>query len=417
MNRETVLVIEDNRDMRAFLRNAVLEPDGYQVLLAHDGKAGLGHILEGVPDLILMDLHLPQISGLELMSLLHQKGYQIPTIVISAYGSEESILQAFRLGAKDFLQKPFATDEVRVAIENALTEERLRREKENLTKALALANRRLQQQVQHWMSLHDLAQAVTSTLDESEIFRRVMGNVNHILQVEAGSLLLLEPGGEELRFVVTLQGNAVQFSDFRIKVGQGIAGWVARHGEPLLVPDVENDPRFYKQVDRATGFQSRAILCVPLKAKEHTIGVLEVINKMSGPEKPSFTRGDMDLLKMMASWVSVAVENARLNRAARKAAATQALKQAVTTLAHYINNRLMTFSLEMDALEGEDLFDRESILALMESARQCIREVSAVVGALDRLGEIRTVPYVGAERMIDIEEPLKEQLRRLEERR
>jgi len=417
MNRETVLVIEDNRDMRAFLRNAVLEPDGYQVLLAHDGKVGLEHILEDVPDLILMDLHLPRISGLELMSLLHQKGYQIPTIVISAYGSEDSILQAFRLGAKDFLQKPFATDEVRVAIENALKEERLRREKENLTKALALANRRLQQQVQHWMSLHDLAQAITSTLDEPEIFRRVMGNVNKILQVEAGSLLLLEPDKEELQFAVTLQGDAVQFSDFSIKVGQGIAGWVAQHGEPLLVPDVENDPRFYKKVDHATGFQSRAILCVPLKAKEHTIGVLEVINKLSGPESPSFTRGDMELLKMMASWVSVAVENARLNRAARKAAATQALKQTVTTLAHYINNRLMSFSLEMDSLESDGLLDPDAINSLLDSARQCIREVSAVVSALDRLGEIRTVPYVGTERMIDIEEPLKEQLRRLEERR
>ncbi len=417
MNRETVLVIEDNRDMRAFLRNAVLEPDGYQVLLAHDGKAGLEHILEDVPDLILMDLHLPRISGLELMSLLHQKGYQIPTIVISAYGSEDSILQAFRLGAKDFLQKPFATDEARDAIENALMEERLRREKENLTKALALANRRLQQQVQHWMSLHDLAQAITSTLDEPEIFRRVMGNVNKILQVEAGSLLLLESDKEELQFAVTLQGDAVQFSDFSIKVGQGIAGWVAQHGEPLLVPDVENDPRFYKKVDHATGFQSRSILCVPLKAKEHTIGVLEVINKLSGPESPSFTQGDMELLKMMASWVSVAVENARLNRAARKAAATQALKQTVTTLAHYINNRLMSFSLEMDSLESDGLLDPDAINSLLDSARQCIREVSAVVSALDRLGEIRTVPYVGAERMIDIEEPLKEQLRRLEERR
>jgi GAF domain-containing protein len=139
------------------------------------------------------------------------------------------------------------------------------------------------------------------------------------------------------------------------------------------------------------------------------IGVIEVINKRSGPESPSFTPGDLELLTTLASWVAVAVENARLNRTTQEMAAATALRQAVTTLAHHINNRLMTFSLELDKLEREGPIGH--INAIITSARKSIQEVSAVVKALDRLEEIHTVPYAGTAEMIDIEEALEEQLR------
>jgi len=412
MGQETVLIIEDDADVRAFLRDAILRPAGYRVLTATDGPEGLERALADKPDLLLLDLMLPKFSGLDILSALEQRDCHIPVIVLTAHCSEETILRAFRLGASDFLQKPFTATEVLSAIEKALTEDRLRREKDQLTLSLMRANRRLQQQVHNWIALNNIAQAVVSTLEESEIFRRVMENVNRILQVEAGSLLLLDQETGELEFAVTLKGDAARFSDFRLKLGQGIAGWVAQHDEPLLVPDVRQDPRFYPQVDQFTGFRCRSILCVPLKAKEQVIGVLEVINKRNGPESPSFTPGDLELLTALASWVAVAVENARLNRAAREMAATMALRQAVTTLAHHINNRLMAFSLELDGLEIEGPVDQETISTMIASARRCVQEISAILKALDRLEGIHTVPYVGTAEMIDIEEALEEQLHR-----
>lgn len=413
MSQECVLIIEDAAEMRAFLRDAVLKPAGYRVLTASDGEEGLERALLDKPDVILLDLMLPRLSGLSLLNLLQEQDCCIPTIVLTAYGSEQEILEAFRLGAKDFLQKPFSVDEVWAAIETALAEERLRRERENLTQALAQANQRLQRQVQNWATLNDIAQAITSTLDESDIFQRVMENVSRILQVEACSLLLLDQETGELEFTVTLKGDEARFSDFRLKPGQGIAGWVAQHGKPLLVPDVHQDPRFYVEVDRGTGFSSRSILCVPLKAKGQVIGVLEAINRVGGPEGPKFIQEDLELLTTLASWVAVAVENARLNRATKEVAAVTALRQTVTALAHHINNRLMAFSLELDGLEAEGPVDQETVNAVIASARRSIQEISAVVKALDRLEEIHTIPYVGAAEMLDIEEALKEQLRRL----
>jgi len=411
MSHETVLIVEDDDEIRSFLRDAIVGPAGYRVLTASDGEEGLERALTNKPDLLLLDLMLPRLSGLDLLSQLRERGCHIPTIILTAYGSEEAILKAFRLGAKDFLQKPFGVDDVQTAIGNALTEERLRREKENLTQALAQANRRLQRQVHNWVALHDIAQAITSTLDESEVLRRVMENINHILQVEAGSLLLLDQATGELEFTITLKGDTARFSDLRLKPGQGVAGWVAQHGQPLLVPNVRRDPRFYSQVDRDTGFLCRSILCVPLKAKGQVIGVLKVINKQSELESPSFTQEDLEMLTMLASWVTVAVENARLNRDTREVAATTALRQTVATLAHYINNRLMAFSLELHSLEMEGPTDQKAMSTMIVSARACIREVSGIVKALDRLEEIHTVSYVGTAKMIDIEGTLKEQLR------
>lgn len=403
MERELVLIIEDNRDMRIFLRNGVLEPAGYRVKTAKNGREGLEKALTLAPNLILLDLNLPLVSGLDVLGTLYQRTRQIPAIVITAYGSEQIILKAFRLGAKDFLQKPFTIEEAQTAIENALREERLRREKENLTQALALANRRLQLQVRNWVALHDIAQAITSTREESEIFQRVMENVNRILHVEAGSLLVLDQKTDKLELTVTLSEENVHVSNLCIEPGQGIAGWVAKHGELLLIPDARQDPRFCEDVDQITGRPSRSILCVPLKAQDRVIGALEVINKRSGPESPSFTEGDLKLLTMLASWVAVAVENARLNRATQKLAATRALGQAVTTVSHHVNNRLMAFSLTLDRLEREPSLNQQAMTEMMTSARNCIREVSAIIRALDRLEEIQTVPYVGDTEMLDIE--------------
>ncbi len=414
MSQETVLIVEDDDETRTLLRDVVQAQAGYRVLLATDGQTGLERALVERPDVILLDLMLPRLSGLDLLEYLHRQGSHIPAIVLTAYCSEQEILKAFRLGARDFLQKPVVVKEVLNALERALAEERLRRERENLTRALAQANQRLQQQVQNWATLNDIAQAISSTLEESEIFRRVMENVTRILQVEACSLLLLDQKTNELEFTVTLQGDTARYSPFRLKPGQGIAGWVAQHGEPLLVPDVSQDPRFYTQMDQVTGFRSRSILCVPLKSRERVIGVLEAINKRGEAGDSRFTQADLELLTTLASWVAVAVENAWLNRATKEMAAAAAFKQAVTALAHHINNRLMALSLELDGLEMEGTLTPQALSALTASARRSIQEIAAVVKALDRLEELHTVPYVGSTEMIDIEEQLQEQLRLIE---
>jgi signal transduction protein with GAF and PtsI domain len=337
------------------------------------------------------------------MAELVQAGVEIPTIIITADGHPEQILRAFRMGAKDYLPKPFSMEQMRSALENALAEERLRRERDHLTKALTAANIRQHIQLENWSAVNYIAKTIMSTLEEEEVLRRVMATVNQLLDVEAGSLLLIDQETQShLEFAITLQGDESQMSDIVLQMGQGIAGWVALHGEPLLVPDVRADPRFCQAVDALTGFHSKAILCVPLKSRNRVLGVLEVVNKRSGPESPSFSEEDRQTLTTLAAWVAIAVENARLNRAMQDAAATRALRQMVVTLAHHINNRLMNCSLELDSLEQRQLGNAERAQAMADMSRSCIKRISEIVSALDRVTELRTVPYVGSEDMLDI---------------
>lgn len=402
--QETVLVVEDDVVIRSLLQQALSRPPEYRVLVAADGEEGRWIALHEKPDAMLLDLALPHLNGLELMAELVQAEVEIPTIIITAEDQPEQILRAFRLGAKDYLQKPFSIEQMRSALENALTEERLRRERDHLTKALTAANIRQHKQLENWAALNFIAKTIMSTLEEGEVLRRVMATVNHLLDVEAGSLLLVDQeSNATLNFAVTLQGAEAQISNLSLDLGQGIAGWVALHGDPLLVPDVSADPRFYPVVDLVTGFQSKAILCVPLKVQNRVLGVLELINKRSGPASPSFTDEDRQTLTTLASWVAIAVENARLNRAMQDAAASRALRQVVVALAHHINNHLMNCSLELDSLEHRQLHEGELTTALSGISRGCIQKISEIVTALGKVTELRTVPYVGSEDMLDID--------------
>ena len=399
MDQETVLIVIHDLHVRDFLRETI-RPAGYRVLTAPDGETGLEWALTEQPDVILLDLMLPRLPGLDLMRLLQKHNCHRPVIVLAPQEAERKILSAFHLGAKDFLQAPLTPEAVWAAVENALAEERLRRERENLTWALAQANQRLQQQIQHWRTLDTIAQTITSTLEESEIFRRVIQNITRILQIEACSLLLVDQETGGLELTVTLNENEAQSAAFRLEPGHSIADWVVKCGEPLLVPNIHRDPRCSPLLERRIGFQSRSILCVPLKARGRVIGVIEAINKQGAGE--AFTEEDLKMLTALASWVAIAVENARLNRSARKMAATATLKQTVAAVAHHLNNCLSAFSLELDGLEMTASSDQELVRAIMASARQNIQDVSAIVNALDHLEEIHTVSYAGGTEMLDI---------------
>ncbi len=403
MNQERVLVIEDHDHIRELLREALTAVPYYQISEAGDGAHGLQSALACAPDIILLDLSLPDMSGLEVLERLRETGHSMPVIVITANDQAEAILRAFRLGAQDFLSKPFKLRRLWESMDKALRAERLRREKDRLTRALAKANRSLKRQLDQRVALNYIAKTLISTLDETEVLRRVMATINHLLSVEAGSLLLSDEEAEKLSFVMTLEGSAERFADFKISLGEGIAGWVAQHGQPLLISNVEEDPRFSPLIDKVTGFRTRSILCVPLKTKSRVLGVLEVINKRSENGPAAFTREDLDLLITLASWVTVAVENARLNQSMQDQAAFNALRQTVIALTHHINNVLQVFALELDALEEADIQDPQSVVDFTTSARARMREIINIMKALDEMHELHSVEYAGTMEMLNLE--------------
>lgn len=163
--RETILIIDDNADVRTLLGERVLPGYGYRPLTAPDGQEGLWQIRVHRPDLILLDLRLPDMSGMELLHILSAEGYDIPVILLTAYGSEWIAAQALRLGVQDYIIKPFTVDEVLSSIERALTTRRLRQERNALNDRLRCCRQ----------TLRSLARPDDETSPEGEIGRLLEG--------------------------------------------------------------------------------------------------------------------------------------------------------------------------------------------------------------------------------------------------
>ena len=114
------LIIEDRRENIVFIANNILKPQGYDVITAMDGQTGLLKAKEEKPDLIITDLKLPRMGGLEVLERLGKQGLHIPAIVMTFHGTEDTAVRALRLGARDYLIKPFTIEEMQAALERAL---------------------------------------------------------------------------------------------------------------------------------------------------------------------------------------------------------------------------------------------------------------------------------------------------------
>ncbi len=115
-----ILIIEDRRENIVFVANNILKPLGHDVITAMDGQTGLERAQEDIPDLIITDLKLPRMNGLEILDRLQKRGIFIPAIVMTFHGTEDTAVQALRLGARDYLVKPFSVEEMHAALDRAL---------------------------------------------------------------------------------------------------------------------------------------------------------------------------------------------------------------------------------------------------------------------------------------------------------
>ena len=154
-----------------------------------------------------------------------------------------------------------------------------------------------------------LSSVVNSSLDINEVLNSSMRFVEEMMNAEASAIFELDHEREELFFRVARGGSTARTKEVRMKMGEGVVGWVARSGEPLLVPDTTREERFSDKVDRHTGFKTRSIAALPIRNRGRIVGVLEVLNKR-GPHP--FDEEDVQVLTLAANQIGIAMENARL---------------------------------------------------------------------------------------------------------
>jgi len=340
------LIVDDEVETVEMI-SFLLESQGYAVIPAYSGMEALKILQQGIQepvrsmppiDLVILDVRIPDVDGHEICQAIKQDSHlkYIPVIMVTGLGSVEDKARGLAIGADDYVSKPFKAAELVARVKAMLRVRAMEQELLQHTRELA--------------ALNEINKAITSSLDSDQILSQTMHSIRGILHVEAGSLLLLDEDSGLLEFKKILRGSQERIVGFKLKLGEAIAGHVAQQGEPLLVLNAQNDPRFRPCIDEAIGLVTRSILCVPLKVKDKIIGAIEVINKLDG----QFDENDLWLLNYMAGSVAIALENARLytelSDFARELEKSQAqlvlaeklaaMGRLAASIAHEINNPL-----------------------------------------------------------------------------
>ena len=213
----------------------------------------------------------------------------------------------------------------------------------------ALLRQKTDRQEVEFGLVSDIGNSITSSLNLDDIASSVADSIRGSLGVECISIGLLEQSGERLEFIQSIMDSRFQkLQRVQLRIGEGIAGWVAKNDTHAIVNDVSNDDRFYAEFDAQTGFTTRSILCVPLRMENEVIGVIEAINKTQG----SFDNLDLRLLKSITGPLAIAIQNARLHNSV----ITE--KRRVETIFASMSEGLLTANHERKITATNDALER-----------------------------------------------------------
>ncbi|MEW6684690.1 MAG: diguanylate cyclase [Candidatus Edwardsbacteria bacterium] len=310
----TVLIADEDK-LFVLTLSHVLSTHGHKVILVSKASQAITVVERGEVDVGLLDVILASKRDLFLLKAIRQADSDLPLILSVSKTIPEEIRKKLRQGLYDYINKPFGHEELISAVERAVERRRLNLENK------ALLND-LQERVKELSTLNIIAKTLNSTLKLKEVLDIIMNEIKELVKAEAWSILMIDEKTNELVFEVAMGEKGEQVKEIRLKIGQGVAGWVAQEGKPIVVQDVEKDQRFYKGVDEKTKFKTKSILAIPLISRGKIIGVVEIINK-SGSQP--FTEKDLELVQRLTEHAGVAIENARLYEKVERLAITDDL--------------------------------------------------------------------------------------------
>ncbi len=263
----------------------------------------------------------------------------------------------------------------------------------------------LQQYNRNLALLNRVSQTLIATLDLPHILERLLRAAVAVADAEDSSVWLWDEDqpGELVCRAILHQGEFSLPSDLRLGPGQGVAGWVAQKGQSAVVSAARDDPRFFPGVDQQIDFHTTSLLAVPLTMRDHTHGVLEVVNKKGAqPEglAQDFTADDRVLVEMLAASAAIAIDNARLIEALRRygmelETRNQDLDSFAHTVAHDLKNPLAFMVGYAEVLEEDaSSMPAEAVRRYLRTIAQNGRKMTNIIDELLLLAGVRKIKQV-----------------------
>ena len=304
VTNEKIILIDDEKRMCDSL-GALLSNAGFQIDTFQSSTEAVNTIRNSKVDLIISDIKMPELDGLALLRIIKEVDDDIPVILMTAYASLDSAVEAISLGAYDYLMKPVEFTQLELAVRRALEKRRSDLNRLRLMEELKISNLILQRRINELNALYEAGKSIGSTANLKELLRQIVALASNVTEARIGSIMLLDEKRESLTIEAAIGLEKSVIETTRLPIGESISGYVAKNGEPLIISDVEHDDRFHRINKEKYGEAS--LLCAPLKIKNKVIGVINMANKQNGG---SFSKNDLRLLTTFASQAAVAVDDA-----------------------------------------------------------------------------------------------------------
>ncbi len=281
-NPVRVLIVEDDPMVSSFCAR-LLQMKGYTVRTAFNGREALDILQTHQFDLVLTDLQMPEMGGMALLREMRNHYPDIDTIMFTAYATVETAREALKMGAFDYLTKPFSVDELERTVRRAVEWRRVRQERQRLSEVVAL---------------YEISQTFTSTLDTETAVREIVELLWRRFSPAALSLSLVHPDDKELELLAHRGASPHTAVGARVPIRQGVCCEALFEGHARLVDNPEAvDPSH--------------VVRLVLRSNDQPVGIL---NLSRAPDQPAFDGDDRTLLAICASQIAASLDNSRLYR-------------------------------------------------------------------------------------------------------
>jgi K+-sensing histidine kinase KdpD len=296
---EHILLVESDPQICQLIADQTLSPLGYRVDVFASASPLIGDFEKYSPDLVITNLYLPGISGKDLMVALTAQGINVPFIVITPKGHEIDALQAFRLGAVNFLSTPIREAEVVNVVEDTLRQLRRRNELENYSRQLDQTKVGMERRVRDFTEIFSISKLVSSIANQQLIYEKITNAAFQVTEADTAWMLVFEGKNERFILRACLNTDEAMHSMIKLPYEDGISSIVALSGQVVSIHGES-----LKQFKLPNGVES--VLVVPIKKKEQVTGMLVVARKTSLP----FNKEQQSMLEMIAEYSSILLENA-----------------------------------------------------------------------------------------------------------